>query len=259
MRNRRISYILEALELGIFMFLAICVVVATIDPQSVLHPKISEPFLQRFFIGLGMALSAVLIIYSPLGKFSGAHFNPAVSITFWRLGKMNGFDCACYVFSQFVGGLSGVWLASLLLGDLVAHPSVAYIVTKPGMSGQFIAFAAETVISFILMMVVLCSSNSIRYNRYTGLFVGGLLILFILFEAPFSGMSMNPARSFASIYFHGNWSDLWIYLISPLIGMLGAAQLYLLFNRKVYCAKLHHMNPMPCIFVCEFESLRSKK
>lgn len=257
MQKHLISYVLEAIELGLFMIMSTFIVVVIAHPDSFLHQKITEPIILRFLIGIGIGLTALLLIYSPLGKYSGAHFNPAVSITFWRLGKMKGFDCVCYIWSQFLGGLLGVWIALSLFGKLIAHPSVAFIVTMPSMLGSVVAFIAEIVISFLLMIVVLYSTNSLRYNRYTGLFVAGLLVLFITFESPLSGMSMNPARSFASMYFYGNWNDLWIYFTAPLIGMLGAAQIYLLQQRKVYCAKLHHMNNKPCIFRCEFVKLRN--
>jgi aquaporin Z len=77
-----------------------------------------------------------------------------------------------------------------------------------------------------------------------------LVALYITFEAPISGMSMNPARTFASAALAHHWTALWIYFTAPLVGMLAAAETYSRINgkRSVACAKLHHANRMRCIF-----------
>ncbi|MFM9835678.1 MAG: aquaporin, partial [Methylophilaceae bacterium] len=85
-------------------------------------------------------------------------------------------------------------------------------------------------------------------------FVGALITLYITFEAPISGMSMNPARTFGSALPAGIWTDIWIYFIAPPIGMLLAAETYLFLKgwRAVLCCKLHHENNQPCIFHCQY-------
>ena len=77
--------------------------------------------------------------------------------------------------------------------------------------------------------------------------------IFIIFESPLSGMSMNPARTFGSAFLPGLWNALWIYLLAPPLGMLVAAELYLFFKGRVFCAKYHHQNDYRCIF-CEYHS-----
>ncbi len=207
--------------------------------------------------GLAMGGSAVAIIYSPWGQRSGAHFNPAVTLTFFRLGKVERWDAIYYILAQFAGGIAGVYIAMLVLRERVAHPAVQFVATLPGMSGEAAAFFAEVAITFLLMSVVLRVSNSLRLTRWTGLFAGVLVWLYISFEAPFSGMSMNPARTFGSAFFARTWTALWIYFTAPPLGMLLAAELYL--RRKglhsVLCAKLHHCNSKRCIFRCNFGSL----
>ena len=118
-----------------------------------------------------------------------------------------------------------------------------------------VAFLAEVAITFVLMLTVLFVSNARRLARYTGLFVGGLVFLYITFEAPLSGMSMNPARSFASAFLSDNWTGWWVYFTAPLLGMSLAAALYVRLRGPagVRCAKLHHDNPYRCIF-CEFQA-----
>ena len=201
-------------------------------------------------MGLAMELTAIAIIYSPWGKQSGAHINPAVTLTFFRIGKIAGWDAFLYVGSQFIGGLMGALLASAILSTWVSDPSVNYVVTVPGHAGAGIAFVGEIVITFILMSVILTVSNIPRWHRWTGLCAGVLVATYITIEAPISGMSMNPARTFASALPAHHWTALWVYFIAPLIGMLSAAEVYVRTRgtRSVGCAKLHHENDKRCIF-----------
>jgi len=110
------------------------------------------------------------------------------------------------------------------------------------------------VISFILMSMVLRVSNTPRLARFTGLFAGALVATYISLEAPYSGMSMNPARTFASAVPAQIWTALWIYFTAPPLGMLLAAELYLRQHgvHQVFCAKLHHHNDKRCIFRCGY-------
>jgi aquaporin Z len=120
----------------------------------------------------------------------------------------------------------------------------------PGPWGAVAAFAAEIVISFILMTAILHVSNHGRLHKFTGLCAGALVAIYITIEAPISGMSMNPARSFASALTGNSWTSLWVYFTAPLIGMLAAAEVYIRTQgiSRVACAKLHHDNPKRCIF-----------
>jgi aquaporin Z len=199
-----------------------------------------------------MGLTAAALIYSPLGSRSGAHMNPAVTLTFLRLGKIAPVDAAGYIAAQFLGGVAGIALATWALGGLLAHPSVNYVATVPGMAGSGIAFAAELLISFLMMSMVLGMSNTPRLARLTGMGAGVLVAIYIIVEAPFSGMSMNPARTLGSNVLASTISTLWIYFIAPPIGMLLAGEWYARrYGRaRVRCAKLHHPSGVPCIFAC---------
>jgi aquaporin Z len=116
--------------------------------------------------------------------------------------------------------------------------------------GAPVAFVGELAISFVLMMVVLWSSSSPRWERRTGVLAGALVAAYISIEAPLSGMSMNPARTFGSALPSGVWIAWWVYALAPLCGMLAAAEVYVRLRRvpRVHCAKLHHANPERCIF-----------
>ena len=248
------EYLMEAAGLGLFMISAAVVTTTLEYPHSPLHDLVSDPTVRRILIGLAMGLTAIVLIYSPWGKRSGAHLNPAVTMTFFRLRKIGGGDALGYIAAQFIGGTIGLWLAAQLLGLAIEHPAVNYVVTVPGAGGTVIAFIAEVVISFALMLVVLIASNRPSLNRWTGVFAGALLAMYIAVEAPLSGMSMNPARTFASALPAQLWTDYWLYLLAPLSGMLLAAECYVRTHglHRVLCAKLHHHNNTRCIFHCHY-------
>jgi len=248
------EYLMEAAGLGLFMVSAAVVTALLEYPYSPLHEQFPDPVIRRLLIGIAMGFTAIGIIYSPWGKQSGAHLNPAVTVTFFRLGKIHGLDALFYVLAQFAGGLIGLQVAALAIGMAIEHPAVNYVVTVPGLDGTWMAFVAEVAISFGLMLVVLIVSNHTKLNAWTGLFAGALVATYIAIEAPLSGMSMNPARSFASALPAHLWTDFWVYLTAPLLGMLLAAECYVRFPgaRRVLCAKLHHHNNARCIFRCGY-------
>src|SRR5262245_55559904 len=250
---------MEGAELGLFMISACAFVVLLEYPTSPAHQAIPDSFSRRVLIGIAMGLTAIGIIYSPLGQRSGAHFNPSVTLTFFRLGKVKLWDTVFYSVAQFIGGLLGVVLSALFLGELVAHPSVQYAATVPGMSGVAVAFFAEVIISFLQMSLVLRVSNTPRLARFTGVFAGIMVAIYISLEAPFSGMSMNPARTFASAVPAQVWTALWIYFMAPPLGMLLAAEVYVRQQgiQQVFCAKLHHHNDKRCIFRCNYMQMGS--
>jgi aquaporin Z len=223
-------------------------------PASPLRQAIADPLMRRMLMGMAMGLTAIAIIYSPWGMQSGAHLNPAVTLSFFRLGKVGAWDGLFYILAQFAGGLAGIVLASGVFGPWVSHPSVNYVATVPGMDGPSVAFLAEFVISFGLMTVVLIASNTEKVARFTGLFAGGLVAIYIIVEAPLSGMSMNPARTLASAAPAHAWGPLWIYFTAPPIGMLLAAEAYcrVIGAASVRCAKLHHDSDKRCIFHCGY-------
>jgi aquaporin Z len=251
------EYVMEGIELGLYMIAACAFVVLLQYPTSPVHQAFPDPALRRVLIGIAMGMTTIGIIYSPLGQRSGAHFNPAVTLTFFRLGKVEFWDAAFYSAAQFIGGLLGVVVSALVLGELVAHPSVRYAATVPGMAGVGVAFLAEVVISFLQMSVILRFSNNPRLAHFTGLFAGAMIATYIGLEAPYSGMSMNPARTFASALPAQIWTALWLYFTAPPLGMLLAAELYVRQYgiHKVFCAKLHHHNDKRCIFHCNWKQL----
>jgi len=251
------EYLGEAGGLGLFMVSACLFGAFLFHPGSPAARAIPDGLARRLLMGLAMGLTAVGLIYSPWGRRSGAHLNPAVTLTFWRLGKIAGPDAIWYALSQMLGGVAGVLAAATLIGPALADPTVRYVATVPGIGGVAVAFLAEVTITFILMTTVLNTSNTARWAGFTGIFAGALVATYTTLEAPVSGMSMNPARTLASAVPSGIWNALWIYFLAPPIGMLLAAELFV--RRRglagVFCAKLHHDSTSRCIFHCRFNEL----
>jgi aquaporin Z len=241
------EYLIEAWALGMFMLSAAAVSVLLESPAGLGHRLLPDPTLRRALTGLAMGITAVLLIRSRWGRQSGAHMNPAVTLAFWSLGSVRSTDMLGYVSGQFLGALAGVVLAAVLFGASFTVAPVHYIVTVPGAGGQAPAFAAEFVMAFVLLLAVLVCSGDPRSERFTPFVAGALVAVFIAIEAPLSGMSINPARSFASAVPAGDWTALWLYFAAPPLGMLSAALVFRLSKRPRGCAKLWHTADVRCI------------
>jgi aquaporin Z len=182
--------------------------------------------------------------------------NPSLTLAYLRLGKVAPRDAGAYAAAQMLGGTLGVILVRAAADMAAGDAHVRYAATVPGPHGALVAFAAEAVISFVLMTAVLVTTNHRRLARWTGVVAGVLVALYITFEAPLSGMSMNPARSFASAFAAGLWAPLWVYFTAPPLGMLAAAEVYLRLagRHRIRCAKLVHRGSEPCIFRCGYRA-----
>ena len=242
------EYLIEGWALGMFMVSAGVFSTLLGYPGSPLLRYIPGDDLRRGLVGISMGLTAIGLIYSPWGRRSGAHMNPAVTLTFLRLGRIGGWDAVFYILAQFIGGTAGVLLTATVLRDWFTGEPVRFIVTLPGAPGPVVAFVAEFGISMLLMAVILTVSGQQRLAKFTGICAGLLVATYITVEAPLSGMSMNPARSFASAAPAGLWENLWIYFTAPVLGMQAAAAWHA-WRRGAApgCAKLHHADDQRCI------------
>src|SRR5262249_46504873 len=185
------EYAMEVAEVGCYLFVACVVATLLQHPASIVRHSISSGVSRRAFMGLAMGATTIAIVMSPWGKRSGGHFNPAMTATFYRLGKVEFWDAWLYVIAQFLGALCGVTLARYALRGALANHVVRYAVTAPGMYGSAVAFVAELTISFILMITVLFTTNTKILASYTAYFVGVLIATYYTLETPLSGMSTN--------------------------------------------------------------------
>jgi aquaporin Z len=254
------EYLMEAALLATFMISACVFTVLLEHPGSALHQSIEDPFVRRSLMGLAMGATLIGIVYSPWGQRSGAHMNPFLTLAFFTLGKVDRWDALFYSLAHFAGGVAGVLIAVIFIGTPVWHGAVNYAVTIPGSAGAWAAFGAEVVISLVLIITVLTVSNTKRLSRFTGVFAGTLVAIYIAAESPYSGMSMNPARTLGSAFFANEWTAIWVYFTAPLIAMLAGAQLFRLRRgaQAVLCAKLHHHNGKRCIFRCNYGEIDGK-
>jgi MIP family channel proteins len=167
-------------------------------------------------ISLTFGLVVLAMIYA-LGDISGAHFNPAVTIGFWAARRIERATVLPYILSQFAGAL----LASLLLRLLFpSHESLG--ATQPA-GPALQSFVLESVLTFLLMLVILQVSTGGKEKGITaGMAVGAVVALEALFAGPISGASMNPARSFAPALVSLHLAHIWIYVLAPLTGAVGA-------------------------------------
>lgn len=225
-------YLIEAWGLGMFMMSAALFVILIEHPSFPIRGAIPSDFVRRLLIGIAMGLTAIGIIYSNWGKKSGAHINPAVTLAQYQLDRIKGQDAIWYIIFQFTGSILGIAFIQGLVPMLIADPSVNYVVTTPMATenGNLVAFICEIALSFTMLTMVLAVSNHKTLANYTGYFVGLTVALFITFEAPFSGMSINPARTVGSAFWADVWTGMWLYFLAPISGMQAAAWIY----RKQY-------------------------
>lgn len=211
-------------------------------------PQIDDPVLRRLVTGLLFAGGATAVVYSPLGQRSGAHINPAITLAFWRLGKLPGSDVAGYVIAQVAGAIVGTAAAALAWGDLAR--GVQYAATVPGAGwGWPGALVAEALITFLLAFTIFVCVNKPRLASRTGLIAGSLVALLVMVEAPVSGTSLNPARSLAPAILVPTFEHQWIYLAGPVAGALAAASVFRgRWGESTVCAKLYHTAKYPCPF-----------
>ena len=244
------EYLMEAGEVALYLFLTCIFASLLLNPASPVRHFVGSTRGLRALMGLVVGATVIAIITSPWGKQSGGHFNPALTLAFYRLGKMRSPDALFYVVAQFSGAIGGVCAARYILPDTVNRNALRYAVTAPGVHGSLPAFIGELTISLVLMSTILFASNREKLMRYTPYLVGFLYAIFIILEAPLSGMSMNPARSFAPAFYVSYWHALWLYFIAPIVGMLVAAEVFLRARGGAppYCAKLDHANNKRCIF-----------
>jgi aquaporin Z len=231
-------YMQEAFGLGIFMASACFFSAMLFSEKSAWYHFFPSFMARNIFMGLMMGLTALFIFYSPWTAPSGSQINPAVTLSFLRLGKMCRYDGLFFIIFQFIGGTVAVYLMRLLMGSVLTDTPVNSAVTIPGRFGVIWALITEFTIAFITMGMVLFTSDHSKLKKYTRIVAGCLVCTWVIVAGPISGFGMNPARTFASALPAHTWTAFWIYMIIPVAGMLTAAEFYLLVKKKKWNTKL---------------------
>ena len=201
---------------------------------------------RRVITGFLFGTTGALIAISPLGKESGAHINPAVTFGFWLMNLMKTSHAVGYVLCQLIGALVG---ASLLLGWGVMGASVAYGATTPGSSyGILPALLGELVTTFALIFGLFVFLQHRLLRKFTPALFPPLYAIMVWLEAPVSGTSTNPARSFGPEVISTDWHGWWIYWLGPLLGSLLAVAAYHWTGwarQRIGVAKIFHFDHDP--------------
>jgi aquaporin Z len=230
-RKNRKFYLQEALGLAIFMVSA-CFFSGIFFGQDGYFVSSFPAQVRQSLLALMMGATALFIFYAPFTSPSGSHINPAVTLTFLRLDKICRWDALFYILFQFLGGTLAVYLMAVFMGKNLTAAPLYHVITIPGEAGQTLAAITECFIAFIMMNMVLFTSDHPVLKKYTRILAAVLVFIYVKYAGPVSGFGMNPARSFASALLANNWTSFWIYLFMPLAGMLGAAELYLIVRTK---------------------------
>lgn len=192
-------------------------------------------------IALCFGLVVLAMIYA-LGDISGAHINPAVTLSFWAARQFEGKLVIPYIASQLAGAL----LACQLLKAMFAEHETLGATLPAGSWHQ--TFILEVVLTCILVFVILSVSTGAKERGIiAGVVVGSVVALEAMFGGPISGASMNPARSIGPALISGNLNHLWIYIAAPLLGGLIAINLCCLIRADGCCAgRLCCRTPSSC-------------
>ena len=185
--------------------------------------------LRRALTGFLFGSVGALIAISHVGKISGAHINPVVTLAFWLEGRMKGMVALGYVAAQLLGGVLG---ALALRGWGAMGASVAYAATQPGPAGPAVATLGEAAATFCLVAGLFLFVGHPRLRPVTPALFPFLYALLVWIEAPLSGTSTNPARSLGPGLVAGASRGWWVYWLGPLIGTVAAVAL-----RKVTWAR----------------------
>lgn len=176
--------------------------------------SVSNGAVSHVGVAITFGLVVLAVIYA-LGKVSGAHINPAVTLSFWLAKSFETKLVLPYLLSQ----LSGAICASLVL-RLLFPEAINLGETLPSGS-ELQSFVLELILSFILMLVIFqVTTGSKEEGILAGMVIGFVVLFEAMFAGPICGASMNPARSFGPAIVSGNLQSLWVYLTATTLGML---------------------------------------
>lgn len=178
-------------------------------------------------ISFAFGLALMAMAYS-VGSVSGCHVNPAVSIGFLVSKRMEVKECICYIISQVLGGIFGATVLTLILrsnGSLGTNGFGKYSALGIDMTQALIV---EAILTFVFVFVILAVTSKPDFSAIAGLIIGLTLVIIHIFGIPFTGTSVNPARSLGPAILAGGdaLSQVWVFIVAPIIGGICAGLLY---------------------------------
>lgn len=244
------EYGAELLGTAILVFVGLSAVVFNFSTTLPISHLIPNSDARRLITGLLFAGSGSLVAISPLGKLSGAHINPSVSLAFWVHRKLHTLDFVGYVVGQFVGALLGALLLALVWQSNAAN--VKYGTTFPGAGYPlWFVFLAEMCLTLLLVLLIFLFVSSHTLMRWTPVMTWIVVAAMVWLEAPISGTSLNPARSFGPALVAGLWDAQWLYFVAPPLGAVIAVGLFRIITageRDVLTGKLFHVPHYRSVF-----------
>ena len=229
----------EAVLTAVLLF-GVASVVRWIIGASPISRAVPEIHLELLLVGIVVGLLLAGLILSPLGKVSGGHLNPAISLAMWRLGVFSGWSVLPYGAAQLTGSLVGVLVARAAWGPSLAKPPVGYAALRPaaGWSNGTLFLAEGASMAVIIVLVGVFLSVPRLAPRVPWL-VGCLIGAAIVGLGTVTGGCVNPARQFGPAVFAGQFGFLAAYLLAPLAGAVVATWLLCRFrHRKVLTHRL---------------------
>ena len=241
MRTPWLAYLSEFIGTALLITIGVSFVILDFGVGSPVAAFLPDPGIRRLITGFLFGSTGALITYSLVGKISGAHINPVVTLAFWIKGKFSSRDTLGYIVAQFIGAVVGS--LPLLLWRQVGK-SIGYGGTTPG-AGYTVteALLGEIVTTICLIVGLFTFLGHKKLRRYTPLLFPFLYAVMVYIEAPISGTSTNPARSFGPSVVSGIWIGWWIYFVGPIVGMLigvGIHRFSWLKRFEVEVAKVYH-------------------
>jgi aquaporin Z len=234
-------YAAELLGTALLVSIGLSVVIFNFGQGSPLIQLIPSAGWRLLLTGFLFGTTGGLIALSPLGKESGAHINPAVTLGFWLLGTFKLRYVPGYVCAQLAGAALGA-LPLLAWGTM--GRSIYFGATLPGADyGAVWALLGEMVTTCILILALFYFLQQRKLRNFTPALFPFLYAAMVFFEANISGTSTNPARSFGPSLISGNWHFWWIYWLGPLLGTLLGVAIFRLAEQHwpaITVAKLHH-------------------
>lgn len=198
-------------------------VLVLIGCGSAVFAGAAQPFASVGTLGVAFAfgLSVVAMVYT-IGKISGCHINPAITLGMLIAKKISAKDAGMYMIFQVVGAIIGSAILYVLAKD---SGSTTTLTGANGYTNLLPAFVAETVFTFIFLLVVFGSTSKGAPNNFAGIAIGLTLVMIHIVCIPITGTSVNPARSIGPAIFQGGeaLSQLWLFIVAPFLGAAIAA------------------------------------
>ena len=243
-----VPWLSEFVGTAILLLGGLSAVFLDFGPASPVATAVPSSSARLLITGVLFAGTGSLVAVSTLGRHSGAHLNPAVTLAFWTQRRVHLHDLVGYVAAQLLGAVVAAYLLLALWGGTAT--ALRDGLTQPGNGlspGQAAVVEAGMTAGLVLLVFLMTSSR--RTARWTPMGTWILVAGLVWIGAPYTGTSLNPARSLGPALASGDWNAFWVYVVGPLSGSLLAVAAFAVIKRvrriEVLTAKLFHDERYP--------------